>query len=80
MTNDVESGTEWLLSWTLAIVVAVLLGPVLFFAGTGLLSLGIGISNKTHLPLLFSWALVVIYVGVVVTTILRIRAARARRG
>jgi hypothetical protein len=75
-----ETPAEWTLSWLLAILVAVFfLPPLLFFVGTGLLSVGIGISNVSGLPLGLSWALVVIYLGVAVTTYLRIRATRTRR-
>jgi hypothetical protein len=75
-----ETLAEWTLSWLLAILVAVFfLPPLLFFVGTGLLSIGLGISNVSGLPLGFSWALVVIYLGVAVTTYLRISAIRTRR-
>jgi presenilin-like A22 family membrane protease len=75
-----ESPAEWTVSWLLAILVAVFfLPPLVFVIGTGLLSIGIGISNVSGLPLGLSWALVVIYLGVAVTTYLRIRATRIRR-
>jgi uncharacterized RDD family membrane protein YckC len=80
MGQPVETPTERLFSWALAILIAFfVLSPIAFFAGLGLVSLGIGISNKTHLPVAMSWALVLIYMGVVVTTVLRIHSARARR-
>jgi hypothetical protein len=80
MADQQEPVGSWAVSWFVALLVAVVvLGPIAFLVGTGLLSIGVDISNRTGLPLGFSWALVLIYLGVAVTTILRVRAARARR-
>jgi len=80
MVSYEESPSERLLSWAVAIAIAIFFLPgSVFLAGTVLLSLGIGLSNATGLPLPLSWALVAIYLGVAITTIIRVRASRMRR-
>ena len=80
VSHEPDTTTAKTMGWLLGIALGLLFGgPIALAVVLAFTSGALKISDWTHLPLPLAYALLVIYAGVGLTTVLRLRVRRSRR-